>query len=78
MLQEMKRNPSVAPNTITYNSLIDICVRCFNMQRAYQIFTDMFNGHAVVKPDLITYSTMIKGYCKDKNIEGALVMLDTM
>jgi len=38
----------------------------------------MFNGTAVVRPDLITYSTMIKGYCKDKNIEAALVMLDTM
>lgn len=33
---------------------------------------------AVVKPDLITYSTMIKGYCKEKNIEAALVLLDTM
>lgn len=38
MLSEMKENPSVAPNTITYNSLIDICVRCFNMPKAYEIF----------------------------------------
>ena len=38
----------------------------------------MFSGLAVVRPDLITYSTMIKGYCKDKNIEQALVMLETM
>lgn len=78
MMNEMKDNPAVAPNTVTYNSLIDICVRCFNMPQAYQIFQDMFSGHAVVRPDLITYSTMIKGYCKDKNIESALVMLDTM
>jgi pentatricopeptide repeat protein len=38
----------------------------------------MFSGSAIVKPDLITYSTMIKGYCKEKNIEAALVLLDTM
>lgn len=34
MLNEMTDNPSVAPNTVTYNSLIDICVRCFNMPQA--------------------------------------------
>lgn len=35
MIVEMQHNPNVAPNTITYNSLIDICVRCFNMPQAY-------------------------------------------
>lgn len=39
MCEEMVENPSVAPNTVTYNSLIDICVRCFNMPQAYQIFS---------------------------------------
>lgn len=29
-------------------------------------------------PDLITYSTMIKGYCKSKDIERALMILDEM
>jgi len=38
MISEMATNPHVAPNTVTYNSLIDICVRCFNMEKAYQIF----------------------------------------
>ena len=31
-----------------------------------------------VRPDLITYSTMIKGYCREKNLEAALVTLDDM
>jgi pentatricopeptide repeat protein len=31
-----------------------------------------------IKPDLITYSTMIKGYCREKNLEQALVTLDEM
>ena len=61
----MKENPSVAPNTITYNSLIDICVRCFDIPRAQKLFDQMQSGLATAKPDLITYSTMIKGFCKD-------------
>lgn len=65
MLVQMKDNPSVAPNTITYNSLIDICVRCFDIPRAKRLFDEMVSGQATVKPDLITYSTMIKGFCKD-------------
>jgi len=38
MLDQMKDNPSVAPNTVTYNSLIDICVRCFDIPRAQKLF----------------------------------------
>jgi pentatricopeptide repeat protein len=30
------------------------------------------------KPDLITYSIMIKGYCKAKNIEQAFIILQEM
>jgi pentatricopeptide repeat protein len=41
MLFEMEANPAVAPNTITYNSLLDCCVRCFDMPRATAIFNDM-------------------------------------
>jgi pentatricopeptide repeat protein len=33
---------------------------------------------AQITPDLITYSTMIKGYCREKNLEQALVTLDEM
>lgn len=74
----MKENPSVAPNTVTYNSLIDICVRCFDIPRAQQLFEQMQSGFAQARPDLITYSTMIKGFCKDQNIEAALTALNTM
>ena len=38
----------------------------------------MQNGLATAKPDLITYSTMIKGFCKDQNIEAALTALNKM
>lgn len=41
MLSEMEFNPAVAPNTITYNSILDCCVRCFDMPRAISIFSKM-------------------------------------
>jgi pentatricopeptide repeat domain-containing protein 1 len=31
MMQEKTVNPDVTPNNVTYNSLLDCCVRCFNM-----------------------------------------------
>jgi len=30
------------------------------------------------KPDLITYSTLIKGFCKNKNIDDAFKILNEM
>lgn len=44
---------------------------------AQKIFDEMKSGDCP-KPDLITYSTMIKGYCHQKNIERALMILDEM
>lgn len=82
MIKDKQSNPDVTPNNVTFNSLLDCCVRCFNMPQAQQIFKAMFEESSSksnqVKPDLITYSTMIKGYCKEKNIEQALITLDLM
>lgn len=77
----------VFPNNVTYNSLLDCCVRCFDMGTASKIFDEMTNGgckkgkdscEMKIRPDLISYSTMIKGFCKEKNIEQAFFMLEVM
>ncbi len=71
---------NIKPNNVTFNSLLDCCVRCNNIGKASQIFNEMKNSSTTndfsVKPDLISYSTMIKGFCREKNIEQALVMLN--
>ena len=72
----MKLDDKIRPNNVTVNSLIDCCIRCNNINTAWEIFEEMKSS--ATKPDLITYSTMIKGFCKDKNIEKALIMLDQM
>jgi len=80
-------DPKVYPNNVTYNSLLDCCVRCFDMATASSIFEEMTDGgckkgkdvdDSKIKPDLISYSTMIKGFCKEKNIEQAFYMLEVM
>ena len=76
----------MTPNIITYNSLIDCCVRCGDMYVATQIFRDMkidkteANGEKEMgtAPDLIAFSTLIKGHCRCKDIEQALVLHEQM
>lgn len=75
MLSEADSNPDIAPNTVTYNSLLDCCVRCFDMPLAQRLFEDMRAGRAKAKPDLITYSTLIKGFCRQRNLEQALTLV---
>lgn len=41
MMKEKHNNPDVTPNNVTYNSLLDCCVRCFSMPQAQQIFKAM-------------------------------------
>ena len=72
----MKMDQKNQPNNVTFNSLMDCCIRCNNLYEAAKIFGEMKASSS--KPDLITYSTLIKGYCKEKNIERALMMLDEM
>ena len=80
MLAEMKTNPNATPNIVTFNSLLDCCVRCFDFSQASQIFNQMLDPAAPQScvPDLITFSIMIKGYCKAKNIEQAFYTVQLM
>lgn len=91
---KVDENPNVFPNNVTYNSLLDCCVRCFDMGTASKIFDEMQAGGCSksqsrsnkkesersfsIQPDLISYSTMIKGFCKEKNIEEAFKLLEVM
>ena len=43
------------------------------MDEAERIFKQMS-----IQPDLITYSTLIKGHCRNKKIEKALILHEKM
>merc|ERR1719188_1041616 len=53
-----------------YNALIDACVRSFQMHRVSSILKDMASSS--IQPNVITYGTIIKGYCQENRLESAL------
>ena len=63
-------------NTICFNSLIDSCARCGAMDQAARLLEDM--TELGVELDLITYSTIIKGYCIKGDLEQAQAVFHSM
>jgi len=77
LFREMK-NEGVPYNTIAYNSIIDVCIKCSDIQAAEDIFREMIMPDSNVQPDLITYSTLLKGYCQAGNLDKALQVAETI
>ena len=59
------KNFGLKPNDVTYNSLIDTCVRCSDMEKAWVLFSEMQDNEII--PDNFTFSTLIKGIKLTKN-----------
>merc|ERR1712137_514042 len=59
-------------NTITYNSIIDACIKCGDLPQAEQLLREMAAPESKLEPDLITFSTLLKGYCHVGDIDKAL------
>jgi len=64
-------------NEVTYNTLIHACTSVSDMRQAVDILEDM-NASREHPPDLITYSTMIKGFCAQGNLEAGLELFESM
>jgi len=47
------------PTDVTYNSLIDVCVRCDKFGTGLKVLKEMKSKG--IEPDNFTYSTLIKG-----------------
>merc|ERR550532_2789849 len=77
LFREMKEE-GVPYNTIAYNSIIDVCIKCADLQMAEDIFREMLAPQSNVPPDLITYSTLLKGYCHVGNLDKALQVAETI
>lgn len=77
LFREMPRE-GVPYNTITYNSIIDACVKSNDLQTGEEILREMVEPRSAVEPDLITFSTMLKGYCHVGELDKALQMIETI
>ena len=67
---EMMKSQGISPNDVTYNSMIDVCVRCDQMNRAWALLNEMQEQNII--PDNFTYSTLIKGIRADSSSQGPI------
>ena len=85
---ELKINPNCRFNRIAYNALLDCCVKCNKYGKMSEICEDMLKATTTnkspileendIEPDLITYSTLIKGMCKAGSMHKAIKLYDEM
>merc|ERR1719313_2510325 len=56
--------------------MIDACARCGIMEKVPPLLVEMQAG--CVEPDIITYSTIVKGYCQSGDVARAFEVLKEM
>ncbi len=87
LYEGLRRNPTCKLNRIAYNALLDCCVKCAQYERMSGIYEDMLRAAAAeqckenadsVEPDLITYSTLIKGMCRSGQMRKAIALYEEM
>jgi pentatricopeptide repeat protein len=70
------QDKTISTNIITYNAILDSCVECGNFDMMTEIYDNLkknaIQDESASQPDLITYSTVIKGYSRMKNIEKVM------
>eukprot|EP00930_Biecheleria_cincta_P032870 TRINITY_DN22776_c0_g1_i1.p1 TRINITY_DN22776_c0_g1~~TRINITY_DN22776_c0_g1_i1.p1 ORF type:complete len:666 (+),score=139.02 TRINITY_DN22776_c0_g1_i1:265-1998(+) len=77
LFREMK-DAGVPYNTIAYNSIIDVCIKCGEISKGEDFFREIICDGSSVQPDLITYSTLLKGYCQAGDLDKALQVAATI
>lgn len=77
LFTKMKENQKTYPNLITYNCLIDACVKNQDNDRAKKVFEEL-NKEKNIKADLISYSTLIKGLITSGELDKIKELIDNM
>jgi len=77
LFREMPQE-GVPYNTITYNSIIDACVKGGDLATAEQLLREITAPSSSLEPDLITFSTLLKGYCHIGDLDKALQVAEAI
>jgi len=77
LFREMLRE-GVPYNTITYNSIIDACVKGGDLATAEALLHEIIDPRSPNQPDLITFSTLLKGYCHSGDLDKALQLAEAI
>jgi len=67
--QSLVSNKNINLTIVVYNSILEACVQCGKFEKMKEIFNGL-----TVQPDLITLSTMIKGYSKSNNMKEIITI----
>jgi pentatricopeptide repeat protein len=66
----------IAFSVVTYTVLFDACAQSGDMDRAPALLTEMPTKG--IEPNLVTYSTILKGYCMANRMEDAFDLMTGM
>ena len=87
ILNIMLKSNNAKPNIITYNIVIDCCIKCGNIDLAYSYYNFLIdnnksknntNNDLIVKPDIVTFSTLIKGEIHNGCFGKAKILMNKM
>lgn len=65
-------------NTHTFAAIINCAVRCGEVATATRIFEQMKGYKKGIVPDVVIYTTLIKGHCEGGNLPQALALFAEM
>jgi len=75
IFDSMKQQGKPTPNSLMYNSLLEACVQCTNLQTALQYFDE---AKHLGLANVVSYNTVMKGYLALGDSQSAHQMLDEM
>merc|ERR1719272_1206095 len=70
------RNGNFELSVIMFNTLIDACARCGRMDYLPNLVADMKTQG--LQPNVVTYSTMLKGHCQNGEVQKGFAILEQM
>lgn len=76
IFEEMLRSKRSYPNNVTFNTMIDTAIKCEDLTLAESYVRKM--ADCGMRPDLITFSTLAKGYIKSKMTVKAFELIKEM
>lgn len=68
----MLNSQDAALSIVTFNTMLECAIKCNKSFRFFEVYDMISSAGGKVQPDLITYSTYIKGLCKFGQVEKAL------
>lgn len=68
IFEEMKKNSVISPDIAIFNSLLDVCCRAGQMERAKRFTQEMRRSGMI---DSISYNTLIKGLIDSGDVQSA-------